>query len=163
MRALLLPVGADRYALDLTRIYEVVRAPALTALPGAPPGVLGVMNLRVAAYGKLRRLWTAYLALGGTSLVVLVGVAAMIEMLYHMQLNAALGPELHFLGATLNVGKLDSWFGAVFLLITGAAMFELSRREFKRQWGETQEEIEKEIKRRLDGWAAIKKQRRTSE
>ena len=46
MRALLLPVGADRYALDLTRICEVVRGPELTSLPGAPPGVLGVMNLR---------------------------------------------------------------------------------------------------------------------
>jgi chemotaxis signal transduction protein len=46
VRALLLPVGADRYALDLTRICEVVRGPELTSLPGAPPGVLGVMNLR---------------------------------------------------------------------------------------------------------------------
>ena len=116
----------------------------------APGGIasLIMMNLRVAAFGKLRRLWTAYLALGGTAVVVLLGVAAMIEMLYHMQLNAALGPEAHFLGATLNVNKVDSWFGAVFVLLIGAALFELARREFKRQWGETQEEIEKEIKRR---------------
>ena len=34
------------------------------------------------------------------------------------------------------------------ILLAGAAMFELARREFKRQWGETQEEIEKEIKRK---------------
>jgi branched-chain amino acid transport system permease protein len=46
----------------------------------APGGVasLIMMNLRVAAFGKLRKLWTAYLALGGTALAVLVGVAAMI-------------------------------------------------------------------------------------
>jgi branched-chain amino acid transport system permease protein len=30
----------------------------------------------------------------------------------------------------------------------GIAMFELTRRQFARQWGQTQEEIEKEIKRR---------------
>ncbi len=32
--------------------------------------------------------------------------------------------------------------------LTGAAMFELTRRHFNRQWGEVQEDIEKEIKRR---------------
>jgi len=107
-----------------------------------------MMNLRVAAFGKLRRLWTAYLALGGTALAALVAVAAMIEMLYHAQLNSALGPELRFMGATLNVKAVDSWCGAGMLLLTGAALFELSRRHFRREWGQTQEEIEKEIKRR---------------
>jgi branched-chain amino acid transport system permease protein len=116
----------------------------------APGGVasLLMMNLRVAAFGKLRRLWTAYLALGGTALVALAGVAAMIEMVYHLQLNPALGPQMRFLGATLNAHGVDSWFGAVFLLATGAALFELTRRAFVRDWGEVQEEIEREIKRR---------------
>lgn len=116
----------------------------------APGGLasLIMMNLRVAAFGKLRTLWTAYLALAGASVAVLLGAAAVIEMIYHLQLNSALGPELPFLGATLNTGKLDSWFGAVFVLLTGAAMFELTRRQFSRQWGDVQAEIEKEIKRR---------------
>ena len=116
----------------------------------APGGIasLIMMNLRVAAFGKLRKLWTAYLALGGTAAVVLLGVAAMIEMLYHLQLNPALGPQLKFMGASLDASRLDSWFGAGFLVVTGAAMFELTRRSFKRQWDEIQEEIEKEIKRR---------------
>jgi purine-binding chemotaxis protein CheW len=39
-------VGADRYAVELTRVCEVVRGPGLTSLPGAPASVLGVMNLR---------------------------------------------------------------------------------------------------------------------
>jgi branched-chain amino acid transport system permease protein len=34
------------------------------------------------------------------------------------------------------------------VLATGLALFELTRREFVREWGEIQEEIEKEIKRR---------------
>jgi branched-chain amino acid transport system permease protein len=116
----------------------------------APGGVasLIMMNLRVAAFGKLRRLWTAYLALGGTALAVLAGIAAMIEMIYHLQLNPALGPQMTFLGATLNARGLDSWFGAALLTLVAAALFELTRRVFLRQWGEVQEEIEKEIKRR---------------
>jgi branched-chain amino acid transport system permease protein len=80
--------------------------------------------------------------------VVLVGVGAMIEMVYHLQLNQALGPTLKFMGATLNAKGLDSWFGAIFVVVVGVAMFELARRQFVREWGTTQEEIEKEIKRR---------------
>jgi branched-chain amino acid transport system permease protein len=72
----------------------------------------------------------------------------MIEMIYHLQLNPALGSKLRFLGATLDAHSLDTWFGAVFLLVVGATLFELTRRVFLRQWGEVQEEIEREIKRR---------------
>jgi len=116
----------------------------------APGGVaaLLMMNVRLAAFGHLRRIWTCYLGLAGTALVALVGVAAMVEMIYHLQLNAAMGPELGFMGATLNAHGLSSWFGALFASVTGVGLFELCRREFVRQWGEANEAIEQEIKRR---------------
>ncbi|HEY9105873.1 MAG TPA: branched-chain amino acid ABC transporter permease [Roseateles sp.] len=116
----------------------------------APGGVasLILMNLRVAAFGKLGRIWTSYLALAGSALAALVGAAAMIEMVYHRQLNEALGPELRFMGATLNSSGVDAWFGAGWLIVVGAGLFELARRHYVHQWGEIQEDIEKEIKRR---------------
>jgi len=116
----------------------------------APGGIasLIMMNLRVAAFGKLRRMGTSYLALGATALVMLVGAAAMIEMVYHLQLDMGVGPVVHFLGLQLNAHSLDSWFGCAFVLVTGLGLFELSRRQFAREWGEIQGEIEKEIKRR---------------
>jgi len=116
----------------------------------APGGVaaLLMMNVRLAAFGHLRRLWACYLGLAGTALVALVGVAAMVEMIYHLQLNAAMGSELGFMGATLNARGLSSWFGALFASVTGVGLFELCRREFMRQWGEANEAIEQEIKRR---------------
>ena len=116
----------------------------------APGGVasLIMMNLRVAAFGRLKELWVSYLALAFTALVALLGAAAMIEMVYHLQLNPALGPELHFLGASLNAKGLDSWFGAGFVMLTGIGLFEVARRQYLRQWGEIQEFIEKEMKRR---------------
>lgn len=116
----------------------------------APGGVasLIMMNLRVASFGFLRRIWTSYLALAGTGLVVLAGAGAMIEMVYHLQLNAALGDELQYMGATLNARGLNSWFGAGFVLVTGLVLFELTRRQFLHDWGEVQVDIEKEIKRR---------------
>jgi branched-chain amino acid transport system permease protein len=80
----------------------------------APGGIasLIMMNLRLAKFGKLRALWPSYLALGGTGLVAVLGAACMVEMTYHLQLNAALGPEMNFLGATINAKALGSWFGA---------------------------------------------------
>ena len=115
----------------------------------APGGVasLIMMNLRVAVFGYLRRLWVSYLALALTALVALLGAAAMIEMLYHLQLNAALGPELTFLGARLDSQGLDSWFGSAFVMLTGLGLFEVCRRRFVKEWGLIQESIEKTIKR----------------
>jgi branched-chain amino acid transport system permease protein len=116
----------------------------------APGGIasLIMMNLRVAAFGKLRRLWTSYLALGGTAVVAFGGAAAIIEMVYHLQLDEALGPSVNFMGATLNAKGLDAWFGSIFVLLTGLGLFEFARRRYAEEWGEVQGEIEKEIKRR---------------
>ncbi len=116
----------------------------------APGGVasLIMMNLRVAAFGHLRKLWVSYVVLTVTALVVLVGAAGMIEMVYHLQLNAALGPEMKFLGITLDAKGLNSWFGLAFVMLTGLALFELCRRQFAREWSSIQESIEKEMKRR---------------
>jgi branched-chain amino acid transport system permease protein len=102
----------------------------------------------VASFGRFKELAVSYLALGVTALVVLLGAAGMIEMVYHLKLNAALGPELKFLGTTLNAKGADSWFGCAFVMVTGLAMFEVARRHFAHQWGEIQEFIEKEMKRR---------------
>ncbi len=116
----------------------------------APGGIasLVMMNLRVAAFGRLRRLWTSYLALGGTALVLLAAAAAIVEMIYHLQLGAAMGPEVRFLGVPLDIQSLDSWFGCGFVLLTGLGLFEAARRQFVHDWSDAQVEIEKEIKRR---------------
>ena len=46
LRALLVPVGLDLYAVPMDAVREVVRAPLLTRLPTAPGLVLGLFNLR---------------------------------------------------------------------------------------------------------------------
>lgn len=116
----------------------------------APGGIasLLVMNLRVFAFGRLKDLWVSYLALGVTALAALAGAAAMIEMVYHLQLDVVLGNTVRFLGAELDARNVDSWAGAGFVLLTGVALFELTRRHFVRQWGEIQALIETETKRR---------------
>jgi branched-chain amino acid transport system permease protein len=116
----------------------------------APGGFasLIMMNVRVAAFGFLRKLWVSYLALFVTGMVALLGAAAMIEMIYHWQLNAAVSSELQFLGLTLNINSVNVWVGAIFVMLTGIALFECVRRQFKIDWDAIQVDIEKEIKRR---------------
>ena len=116
----------------------------------APGGIasLLMMNLRVAAYGKLRKLWPSYMALGGTLAVALAGAAAMIEMVYHRQLGAAMSSELSFLGVRLNAGGFVSWLGSAMVMLVGMGLFEVTRRHFAVQWSEIQTDIEKDIKRK---------------
>jgi len=115
----------------------------------APGGIasLIMMNLRLAAMGKLRQIAASYIALGGTALAVLLGSGLMIEMVYHLQLNESLGPTMRFLGARLDTHALDTWLGAALVLVTGVLLFELVRREFARQWGTIHQEIEAEAQR----------------
>ncbi|MEI6803029.1 MAG: branched-chain amino acid ABC transporter permease [Burkholderiales bacterium] len=116
----------------------------------APGGLasLIMMNVRVAAFGKLRQLWVSYVGLAFTALVALLGASAMVEMTYHLQLSAGQGTELQFLGATLDAAGANSWFGAVYVMATGLALFELIRRQFAREWHLIHEFIEKETQRR---------------
>jgi branched-chain amino acid transport system permease protein len=51
-------------------------------------------------------------------------------------------------GIPLDAASLNSWFGSAFVLLTGLGLFELMRRQFLLEWGEIQEYIEKETKRR---------------
>ncbi|RYF00915.1 MAG: branched-chain amino acid ABC transporter permease [Comamonadaceae bacterium] len=115
----------------------------------APGGIasLIMMNLRLAEYGKLRRLGGSYLVLGVTALMAVLGAAAMIEMTYHLQLNAAVGSQLKFLGMTLDAKATASWLGAGAVFAVGIALFEICRRSFLRHWNQIQEEIEHQIKR----------------
>ncbi len=116
----------------------------------APGGVASLImaNVRVARFGKLHRFWGLYLGLLVTGLVMLAGLSALIEMIYHIQLNAAMGPEVKFLGMQLDTSSAAAWAGAIVLAVIGGVALEFVRRRFARVWGQAQEEIETEIKRK---------------
>jgi branched-chain amino acid transport system permease protein len=113
----------------------------------APGGVasLIMMNLRVASFGRLKPLLGWYAALVATALLMLGGAACIIEMVYHLQLDAAAGSTLRFLGLSLDVAKAASWIGAVVAMLVGLALFEWVRRRFKLRWDAAQAAIEAEI------------------
>jgi branched-chain amino acid transport system permease protein len=116
----------------------------------APGGVasLIMMNVRVAAFGRLRELLPSYAGLSAALLVLLLGAGAVVEMVYHLQLNDTAGPELGYLGLRLSVGSALHWLGAWALLAVGVGLLELVRRPFARRWAAIQQDIEAAMRRR---------------
>ncbi len=116
----------------------------------APGGIasLIMMNLRVARFGKFNRFWALYGGLLVAVIPVIIGAAALIEMIYHIQLNSALGPNLDFMRVSLDTSSVASWVGAAAILAIGLMLLEFVRRRFVLTWGHAQEEIEAEIKRK---------------
>ncbi len=136
---------------ELTKAWLLYLGLIFTLMVMFAPGgfaSLVMMNLRVASFGKLKPMLGKYLMLAVTGLVALVGAAAMVEMVYHLQLNQALGPQLTFMGVALHAKSVGSWLGSSVILIIGLGAFEITRRRFAQQWSSTQEFIEIELKRR---------------
>ena len=113
----------------------------------APGGFasLIMMNYRVAMFGKLRGLALNYLALAVTGLIAMTGIAAMIEMTYHLQLSASQGPDIAFMGLALNTTAFSTWMGAAVLFAVGMVFFEIARRRFAHKWEAIQVFIEKQV------------------
>ena len=116
----------------------------------APGGVasLIMMNVRVAVFGRLRELLPTYAGLGAALAVMLLGAGAVVEMIYHLQLNDTAGPELGYLGLKLSVGSALHWLAALAVLAAGLGLLEMLRRPFMRRWAAIQQDIEAAQRRR---------------
>ena len=136
---------------ELTKAWLLYLGLIFTLMVMFAPGGLAslvMMNLRVASFGKLKPMLGKYLILALAGLVTLLGAAAMVEMVYHLQLNQALGPRLTFMGVSLNAKSASSWLLSSVIMLVGLGFFEVTRRRFAQQWSSAQEFIEIELKRR---------------
>ena len=107
-----------------------------------------MMNVRVVAFGMMRRLWGVYLALFATAFTALVGISVMVEMVYHRKLNEALGPTMTYWRVEVNTDSTTAWMGAGLLALIGIGLFEVARRQFVARWSAVQDDIEAETRRR---------------
>jgi branched-chain amino acid transport system permease protein len=109
----------------------------------APGGLAGLVmvNLRVAKAGALSRLLPSYLGLGLGLGLMLAGAGALVEMIYHLQLDAANGPNLPFAGWVLNTQNTSTWGISLGLFVVGLAIFETVRKHFVRLWSDIQTDI----------------------
>ena len=127
---------------ELTKAWPLYLGLAFMLMVMFAPGGLSSLvlaNLRLARRGRLLALAPRYLEIVLAAAVMLLGASAMVEMLYHLQLNEALGPVMRFAGVELNARGEAAWTGAGALFALGAAAFEFARRRFRRAWASAQE------------------------
>lgn len=96
MRALLLRIGDDSYAVPMEQAREVVGTPVVTALPTAPATVLGVCNVR----GEIIPVFDTG---------ALLGVRPMTDFGAIVVMETALGPAglaMSDIGASVELGEL---------------------------------------------------------
>ena len=115
----------------------------------APGGVAGIMmlNLRVAKFGKFRRIWRQMLAVCIAALIGLVGAVMVIEMLYHYTLESVNGTEMKLFGTMVDTAAPMPWVIALALVAIGSLCFWKTKQSFTHVWGEVNSEIEEQIRR----------------
>jgi branched-chain amino acid transport system permease protein len=104
----------------------------------APGGLASIVvaNLQVAKAGRLARLLPAYAALAGAGVAALAGFVALVEMLYHLELEAVNNPVLKLAGLALNVRTAPPWIAAAAVLAAGSALYWLAWRRVRARWDE---------------------------
>jgi branched-chain amino acid transport system permease protein len=112
----------------------------------APGGLasLIMLNLRLVRHGKMRALLPAYGLLALSVSVCALGFSALVEMVYHRQLDAAMGPVLRFLGLALDTSSALHWAGLLVYLGVAITSFAWTRRRFALQWNVQHQTMEDE-------------------
>jgi branched-chain amino acid transport system permease protein len=107
---------------DFSRAWLLYLGLAFVAVVAYAPGGLAAWIVALwqrGRLGPLRPLLWQLLVRLVTALPILLGTMALIEMLYHRQLDAVLGPRLMFLGLSLNTADPRHWLGSIAMVGLG--------------------------------------------
>ena len=110
----------------------------------APGGIAGLLMqfMRLLQYGRLQQM-AGYLALALTAAVLMgLGFIMLVEMLYHLSLNARKGSSLLVFGWTLDTAQAQVWLLALFLSGAGGLLWKVVRPRMQQQWNALNLDIE---------------------
>ena len=115
----------------------------------APGGLasLIMMNVRIAAQGHLRRILPTGLGVLAAGIFGLTGLVILIEMLYHLTLESAMGTDMTLFGQQVDTAALWGWLTGGLLFLLGLFVFLMIRPRFVVAWDDVNAEIEKSIAR----------------
>jgi branched-chain amino acid transport system permease protein len=104
----------------------------------APGGLASIVvaNLQVAKAGRLKRLLPSYAALAAAGIAGLAGFVLLVEMFYHLELEAVNDPVLKLAGLGLDVKTAPPWLAAAALLAAGSALYAAAWRRVRARWDE---------------------------
>jgi branched-chain amino acid transport system permease protein len=115
----------------------------------APGGVASIimLNLRLAKYGKFRRVFSDMVKTCIAALIGLTGLVMAIEMLYHLTLESVNGTTMKLFGVMVDTAAITPWLAALALIAVGSFAFVKTKRSFVKVWGDVNSEIEEQIRR----------------
>jgi branched-chain amino acid transport system permease protein len=152
-------IGAVLFVLSFVVLAEMTRAWLLylgifflVMVMYAPGGIasLVMMNLRIAKFGRLGRLTVPYLTTACAALPLFVGLVALVEMIYHHQLDSA-GGTMTWFGASIDTATVTPWIVAIVAIGVGAVAMKFATRRFRSAW----DDVQADIQATLDGAAAL--------
>ena len=111
----------------------------------APGGLasLIMMNLRLISAGLFGRVLPSLLRVTIAVLVALLGLIALVEMIYHLSLESAQGPLMQLFGLSVDTGQSLAWLASSGLLIVGGGVFLWARHPLVEAWGDAHAEIDR--------------------
>ena len=107
-------------------------------VPGGLAGLL-LQHLRLRRAGQGRAMLSAYARLLPVAVLGLSGLAVLIEMVYHLQLNASLSPELKMGPLRLDTQSPSTWAFVVAWAALGLTALAWAWRPFAQRWSSLME------------------------
>ena len=136
--------------LDFTKAWQLYLGAFFIVMVMYAPGGLAsllMLNLRVAKFGRFRRIWPSLVAVSAASLVMFLGVVIFIEMMYHYTLESlSYGTERQLFGFTVDTAAPTGWVVAAVIFVVGLFLFRLTKKSFQQVWGDVNSEIEELIR-----------------
>lgn len=114
---------------DVTEVWQLYFGLLFIAVVMlAPQGLAGLLTMHAKPWrqGTLPKILAAYALALPPALVMLAGVALMIEMTYRLSVKAAEGPAMTFLMVRISANHPLVWLGAAALVVGGFALFRLT-------------------------------------
>lgn len=110
----------------------------------APGGIAGLLMqfVHLLRHRKLRKMAQPLLLVGVAAALMLFGFVVLVEMLYHLSLNARHGTTLTLAGWMLDTAQPFSWLTALLPLALGALLWWRVRPRLQQAWTAVNLEIE---------------------
>lgn len=110
----------------------------------APGGIAGVIMqiVRLQKYGQFKRLLPQLAIAALVWLLITCGFVLMVEMLYHLTMDAAHGSVVNFFGLMIDAEGIQGWLWAAALIVIGFSAWLRVRGKLRSTWSAVHLEIE---------------------
>jgi branched-chain amino acid transport system permease protein len=134
---------------EYTKAWQLYLGVSFVLLVMFAPGGLSsllLMNLRALKFRKFGRLRDPYVGVLAAAAGMALGGAMLIELTYHVTLDAGQGSVLSLFGFPMDTNAAGPWAFAATVLLSSLAAFAFYQRGFRRTWEAIQQEIENSVR-----------------